>query len=441
MWAILEIEPTDDLRAIKRAYSKKLKQCKPDEKPEEFKQLHNAYKQAQTYAKLNTHKRNSTSNNEEPIATDQKEKPLQELTNEIFLENTQIDESQELKEKIQIDLKSNEEIISDYLEEGEPIYVDEADLNKSLLSNIEEINIGEEMAEDEPSDYEKYIDETLSYLKENSLSYNKDEWEKILEAHFLNEHSYKTDASLWIFNQIINICREETNDSGHIYFHPRINKDLLLHLNSHFRWQDNVIELEERLDLDGTDYVLTLLESFAASQRQQPIAKAQAHKDIIKKEAVKTNKLWGYGGELLLKRFFAFIADISCISLSLVVIFIVGERTANLIPFPSEYKDLLYQEQTMMIISALFYYIYFTGLERSRYQASLGKIFFNLKVVNSTENTEGISFSSSNIRLIATLISIFFIKVTIWTYLIFSREIQLQDRLSKTKVIFDKQSH
>jgi uncharacterized RDD family membrane protein YckC len=45
-WNILGIERTADARLIKKAYAKKLKQVRPDEKPEEFQQLHFAYKSA-----------------------------------------------------------------------------------------------------------------------------------------------------------------------------------------------------------------------------------------------------------------------------------------------------------------------------------------------------------------------------------------------------------
>lgn len=46
-WEVLGIEPTSDLRALKRAYAKKLKRHKPDQDPEGFKQLRSAYEQAQ----------------------------------------------------------------------------------------------------------------------------------------------------------------------------------------------------------------------------------------------------------------------------------------------------------------------------------------------------------------------------------------------------------
>lgn len=49
-WDILQIEPTAEARAIKRAYAKQLKQNRPDEKPQAFQQLHDAYKQALAWA-------------------------------------------------------------------------------------------------------------------------------------------------------------------------------------------------------------------------------------------------------------------------------------------------------------------------------------------------------------------------------------------------------
>jgi len=45
-WTLLQIDPTDDSRVIKRAYAKLLKQHRPDEDPDGFQRLHQAYKRA-----------------------------------------------------------------------------------------------------------------------------------------------------------------------------------------------------------------------------------------------------------------------------------------------------------------------------------------------------------------------------------------------------------
>jgi hypothetical protein len=48
-WQILQIEQTQDKKLIKRAYQKLLRVTKPDEKPEEFKVLYEAYQDALAY--------------------------------------------------------------------------------------------------------------------------------------------------------------------------------------------------------------------------------------------------------------------------------------------------------------------------------------------------------------------------------------------------------
>lgn len=50
IWDILEIEPTTDIFTIKKAYAAAAKKCHPEEKPDEFRLLQNAYRIALKYA-------------------------------------------------------------------------------------------------------------------------------------------------------------------------------------------------------------------------------------------------------------------------------------------------------------------------------------------------------------------------------------------------------
>ena len=43
-WKLLGIEPTTDIRQIKKAYAKALKLCSPEENPIKFQKLREAYK-------------------------------------------------------------------------------------------------------------------------------------------------------------------------------------------------------------------------------------------------------------------------------------------------------------------------------------------------------------------------------------------------------------
>lgn len=53
-WKILGIDPTDDLRAIKRAYAKKVRENNPEEDPDSFQSIRNAYEYVRNLAKPGT---------------------------------------------------------------------------------------------------------------------------------------------------------------------------------------------------------------------------------------------------------------------------------------------------------------------------------------------------------------------------------------------------
>lgn len=53
-WNILGIQPTNDKKAIKKAYAANVKECHPEDSPQEYKNLREAYEFAMRYAAINT---------------------------------------------------------------------------------------------------------------------------------------------------------------------------------------------------------------------------------------------------------------------------------------------------------------------------------------------------------------------------------------------------
>lgn len=50
IWELLKIEPTEDVRVIKKAYAKEVKNCHQEDEPERWKELYEAYQEALAYA-------------------------------------------------------------------------------------------------------------------------------------------------------------------------------------------------------------------------------------------------------------------------------------------------------------------------------------------------------------------------------------------------------
>ena len=50
IWDVLQIEATKDRKEIKKAYARLSKEIHPEEKPEEFQKLYEAYQKALQYA-------------------------------------------------------------------------------------------------------------------------------------------------------------------------------------------------------------------------------------------------------------------------------------------------------------------------------------------------------------------------------------------------------
>ena len=108
-WNILGIERTTDTRLIKKAYASKVKECHREDNPQEWMQLHDAYKAALNYAKsVNKNDMNVILEKAREVHVEPQEEPSEESQdepseepNEKSSEESQDEPSQELPEASQ----------------------------------------------------------------------------------------------------------------------------------------------------------------------------------------------------------------------------------------------------------------------------------------------------------------------------------------------------
>ena len=97
IWKILGIEPTTDIKVIKKAYARLAAEVHPEEHPQEFQELHTAYQQALQYAKR---AKRFASEYDESYATEQLEQDADSQESERVSDALSTDDADVQPEKI-----------------------------------------------------------------------------------------------------------------------------------------------------------------------------------------------------------------------------------------------------------------------------------------------------------------------------------------------------
>lgn len=139
MWNVLGIEPTVDVKSIKKSYAKMLTIYHPEDYPEEFQRLQMAYQSAIRYAKENKYENEVIEDIKSEIMEDENSVIQEEVEEVEEVEEPQIEELQEeeLQEEELQEEELQEELIPEYIQQ-----VKNVDLNQMEhrnKSNLEEI--------------------------------------------------------------------------------------------------------------------------------------------------------------------------------------------------------------------------------------------------------------------------------------------------------------
>lgn len=389
IWQRLELEQTDDKRLIKRAYAKQLKQCKPDEKPEEFQALHDAYQQALSLAESSS-------------------KSLQEQTESTAPQDDICDNNQD---DTQQQIALIEEQLEDNLEESISIDLDSVKEESNNTAYAVEDFIANQ------TKFNQYLDEFCTYIQEQGEYPEDKSWEAFLGASFLDDPKQKQTTGYHIFDVSISLCTKEikknqadSDDEAVYELRPTIDEDLLLALNERFAWLDQRIELEDIFDLNAVDYLLDLV----VQCQEQAAKNKQVEKLSIKPEHQQSSTLI-----FKIKRFIAF--------------FIID---AGIILFLSELLYKAVNKHDFPYLMLGLYILYFSVLESNLFNlsASIGKNLMGLKVAK-VNSLSPLPIYQAIWRSILTLPLIGLFKITAFITIFMSKRQFLNDSFSGSCVV------
>ncbi|MCO1336317.1 J domain-containing protein [Microbulbifer sp. OS29] len=282
-WAILELTPVSDTRAIKRAYAKKLKLTRPDEKPEEFQVLHAAYKNALKLAEQIQEEVESTNVHSEvsDVATSQGLQPDTEAT----AGGRPPDEDEALA--IQAGSATAEEVIvsahtrvapSDDGSESVPGAPEGGqkpeDDASAIQPQAESLHLAEpDIVEAQPQIFEeserdqrieeyqrvlKQVDENLNNKLEMSVEKN---WHFLSRSPYMLDEEYNWNLGLSIFERFALFNQQATEGDEKGKFRAQVTVNIVQYCDQLFDWRGNAPYLYQALDNSLCDSLFAALEA------------------------------------------------------------------------------------------------------------------------------------------------------------------------------------
>lgn len=226
-WEILELAPTTDAREIKRAYAKKLKLTKPDEKPAEFQLLHEAYKYTLYYAA-------------NPQDFDEEEHDSEEIVQSDAVECDTESPSILAAEKIELLENSASPIIN-------PNHSVETELDEQRLIEANDVRRKE---------YEQLIVQVQALLQDNVRRGDLMQWHFLSANPYMLEEEFNWHLGRQIFQIFAEYEQQRVRGTRGRYHYRSLPYGLAHYCDQLFAWRQNAYYLESEL---GEEFCSALL--------------------------------------------------------------------------------------------------------------------------------------------------------------------------------------
>ena len=417
LWSVLGIEPTDDVRAIKRAYAAKLKKCRPEDDAAGFQELNSCYKHAVAMVKHQAWvaqqeqeeaeaEVQAQSEPQEAVARPQDDEPSTSVTEatpkiEQYEETTEAFEAPEQPTAEQIEAQA---IADAWNAEG------------------------------------KRLTEMVQALLQDSRQRNRPAaWQFLFESDYILEVDFRWHLAIAVFYEIgeFNLeCRKQRKKFR------VIPGTVLQHLNNLFNWSVMEYDIRSQVQEKACDLIFPQLERGRHNHDPlQAVRGAEVHRAQPKTEAVLAREAWeqengnySWWRDHVVpnsKRMFAWLLDLGMVIGLTAVMLEIAEKFVNIALF-NETGGI--QASAVVAMLAVMF-LYFWLLESSHYQASVGKILLKMKVTD--KEGERLNLYGGFIRTALFFLLSVFGKITIIVNAFIGPR-YLHDRLTKTNVEYER---
>ncbi|WP_415882286.1 RDD family protein [Neptuniibacter sp. QD34_54] len=443
IWQVLGLEgPTDDIRAIKKAYAKAVKLARPDEHPEQFQALNKAYKQAQRIARdrakasiIETEQiapEVQRSESAEQAENSDQESSIEFLLNsrneqEVLETSTQLESVLEQPNTVETvvvevpELRAEEQVATDsetvQVEIVEaPVLPEEPDYAAERHKKQLEKEQLETAMDDELSCLLEQVEQLL--LKPDDFS-NVEQWKFVERSQFLLDDQFNWDFGQEVFRLIL------AHNQAYAEAPASQLRDVRVfsYLDRFFDWRGNEHELLREHGDESCRPYLNALHLHAS--KTDPLEGVKGGVEQPKTAVDKFSHLENYILAGRLGRILANFIDW--------IVFIFAAVWINIF-LPTTW----FLDGKGIIYSIFIPLLMFLIMESSPLQASPGKLVLGYRVMRQDRST--VPWWLNIWRITCYILSTVAIKITFWINLFIGARI-LHDRLSGTMVVDIKKSY
>ncbi|UHQ55073.1 RDD family protein [Microbulbifer sp. YPW16] len=421
-WQLLEIAPTGETRTIKRAYAKKLKQTRPDEKPHEFQRLHAAYKQALRLAAEQSQTDASDGSGPGEVAAEMQPEvsaplePLAESTGS-GINSAPVPAAAEPGNHAGTEQQASHQQPESASAQEEPVpaaglspSVDEQEAEQRRNARIDE--------------FHRVLAQVDAVLADPARINARASWQFLADSPFILEEEYNWNLGLGVFQRVARYSVAVAGSQQWYTDKPEIASGVLRYCDSLFAWSEDPAGLQEQFDAELLNAVLPRLdgEETVAGDPQRGLRGGR--KLVLEWATPEEERFPEYYFGSLLARAFAVLLDVFLVYVALGII-----TSAVLIKNGASEGEA---SSVALLVSVAGYLVLAWLAESSRWQATPGKFLLGYRVTNRQFRRMGYGHGLWRVLSFSLTVPLYWLA---WLVNCFLNGNLLHDRLSRSYVI------